>query len=151
MKINQNFFDYIEPVLKNIKRETKGDYMIFGSAILYLFDILEFKEEDFHDIDVMVKSESSIPKEAKLFYFQNDKDKRLFKYFIGDFEVDFGGIWPETEGFFRRALDNTIEINGYRFVSLKMLQEWKEMIGREKDLLHVEKIKEFRRSHQVFD
>ena len=118
MKINQEFFDFIEPALKEIKEQTNDDYMIFGSIIMYLLGILKFdKNGFFHDIDVMVKEESSIPEGAVMIYFQGNKEWRLYKKFMAGFEVDFGGIWPDTdtEDFFKRALNETEEINGYKF------------------------------------
>jgi hypothetical protein len=146
MKINQEFFDFIEPALKSLKEKTCGDFIVFGSAVMYLLGILEFKKEGFfHDLDIMLKNQSNIPKEAALTYYQGDKNRKLYRIYLEGFEIDIGGQWPETKEFFERSFDDPLIINGYKFISLDKLQEWKEMMARPKDLKHVEKIKEFKK------
>ena len=80
MKINQEFFEFIEPGLKAIKEKIGDDFIVVGSAIMYLLGILEFKKGNFfHDLDIIVKNESSIPKEAVCTFFQNDPNKKLYR------------------------------------------------------------------------
>jgi len=143
MNINKEFLKIVLPVLTELKQKLKGDFIVFGSAPLYLFGILEFKE--LNDLDIAVKDESIIPSEAKLVIFENNPKQKLYKLQLGDIKVDIGPAWPGRETIFDQMFQNPIIIEGIKFANLDVVQEWKELMvkeyGRQKDKEHLEKIK----------
>ncbi|MDP2951156.1 MAG: hypothetical protein Q8N55_02105 [bacterium] len=146
MKINQDFLKAILPTLLELKNKLKGDFVVFGSAPLYLLGILEFKK--LNDLDIAIKDEFAIPKEAELVIFANDQRQKLYKLQIGDIKVDIGPAWPGREDIFKRIFQNPTIISGIKFANLGIVQEWKELMvkeyGREKDKEHLEKIRKYK-------
>jgi len=147
MEINQKFFDKIEPVLEELEKKLKSEFVVFGSGPLYLLGVLELKE-DFNDLDIAVRNTSAIVKEAKEVYFAGDLNQKLYKININGINVDIGSVWPGQEEIFGKLFENPIVVKGFKFVNLDNCQKWKEWTvkkyDREKDRRHLEKIKEFR-------
>lgn len=78
MDINQKFLKAIKPPLEILRQKMRGEFVIFGSSPLYLLGILKFKGIGaFNDLDIAIKDESIIPKEAKLVTFQKNREQRL--------------------------------------------------------------------------
>ncbi len=149
MKINRKFFKTISPVLFELQRRLKGDFVVFGSTPLYLFGVLEFKDHKvFNDLDLVVKDESVIPSEAEVVFFQQDPKQKLYKLKIGDVRVDIGGRWPGREEFFDKIFQDPVIVNNIKFANLDITQEWKELMvkeyGRKKDKDHLKRIKSYR-------
>ena len=152
MNINQKFFDKVDPVLIKLRKKFGEDFVVFGSAPLYLMGVLEFKE-DFNDLDIAVKDISPIIKEAKQVCFGGDPNQKLYKINIQGINVDIGSAWPGEEKVFEKLLENPIVVKDFKFVNLDNCQAWKEDMvkkyNREKDKLHLQKIKEYNRENQV--
>ena len=129
MFINQKFFNTIEPVLNELKDKLKSEFVVFGSGPLYLLNVLELKKNsDFNDLDIAIKDESVIPKEAQLVYFKGDPNQKLYKIKIKGINVDIGSVWPGQEDTFDKIFENPIVIKGFKFASLDICQEWKELM-----------------------
>lgn len=147
MNINQKFFGRVESVLEELKDKLGEDFVVFGSGPLYLLGVLEMKE-DFNDLDIAVRDASAIIKEAKEVHFRGDPSQKLYKIKIKDIEVDIGSAWPGQEEVFKKLFENPIVVKGFKFVNLDNCQAWKEDMakkyGREKDKLHLEKIKKYK-------
>ncbi len=149
MEINQKFFRRIEPVLEELREKLKTDFVVFGSGPLYLFGILEFNDQSvLNDLDIAIKEESVVPKEAQTVYFRKDPNQKLFKINIQDVNVDMGAAWPGQEEIFEKIFKDPVVIKGFNFANLDICQEWRELIvkkyGREKDIIYLKKIKEYK-------
>ncbi len=147
MTINQKFLGRVEQVLGELKEKLKSDFVVFGSAPLYLLGVLEFKE-DFNDLDIAIRDLSFVPKDAKQVCFRGDPNQKLYKIKIKDIFVDIGSAWPGQEEIFEKIFTNPIVVKGFKFANLDVCEEWKESIvkkyGREKDKIHLQKIKEYK-------
>lgn len=152
MTINKEFFDKIEPVLKELEKKLGTDFVVFGSGPLYLTGVLELKE-DFNDLDIAVRDVSPIVKEAKEVLFRGDLNQKLYKINIQGINVDVGQAWPGQEEVFEKLFENPIVVKGFKFVNLDSCQAWKEDMvkkyGREKDKIHLEKIKEYKLKNNI--
>jgi hypothetical protein len=150
LDINQEFFNRIEPILIKLKKKIGPDFIIFGSAPLYLLGVLDFNNgSEFNDLDVAVKDESVIPKkEAKEVCFKGDPSQRLYKINIDGVNIDIGSAWPEHEEIFNRIFENPVIVQGFKFANLDICEEWRKLVVKkydnEKAKYHLEKIKEFR-------
>lgn len=149
MFIKEEFFDRIESVLVELKEKLKSDFVVFGSGPLYLLGVLELnKDSDFNDLDIAVRDASAIIKEAKTVYFRGDPNQKLYKIKIKGIDVDIGSAWPGQEEIFEKIFEDPVVVKGFKFANLDVCQKWKELMvekyNREKDKLHLEKIKEYR-------
>jgi len=149
MKINQFFLEKISPILTELKQKIGTDFVVFGSAPLYLFGVLEFAEETkINDLDIAIKNERDIPKEAQVVFFHNDPKQKFYKLLIKNVNVDIGTAWPGQERYFKKIFKNPVIIKGFKFANLSICQEWKELMvkkyDREKDKYYLSKIQEFR-------
>lgn len=148
MNINQDFFNYIKPYLIKLQEKIGPDFVVFGSAPLYLLGVVEFNEK-INDLDISVKDLSLIPKEAKEVTFQKNQNQKFYKIIIDDIEIDIASLWPGCEYFFNRIHHNPFTIESYKFANLDIVEEWKkEMVqkyNRQKDKEYLQKINEFRK------
>ncbi len=149
MHINNEFFTSIQPALIKIRERVGSDFVVFGSAPLYLLGVVDFTGH-INDLDLAVKDISVIPKEAKEVFFQDDPNQKLYKINIGNIEVDIGGCWPGQEDYFFGLFDNPIDVEGFKFANLEILEKWKRIMvakyDREKDQNYLQKITEYRKS-----
>ncbi len=147
MEINYKFFNKILPVLIQLKEKIGDDFVVFGSAPLYLMGIVDF-DKSINDLDIAVLDKSVIPKEAKEVTFQGNSEQKLYKITIDDIEVDMGACWKGQEDYFYKLFEDTIEVEGFKFANLDILEEWKikmvEKYNREKDKVYLEKIREYK-------
>ena len=146
MKINQEFFDYIRPYLAKIKTMIGEDFVVFGSAPLYLLGIVEF-DGKINDLDISIKNSENIPQDAQMVTFHKDQNQKFYKIKIDNIEVDMAALWPGQEHFFNKIHANPILIEGFKFANLEVVKEWKmEMVkkyNRLKDKEYLEKIENF--------
>ncbi|MFZ4648307.1 MAG: hypothetical protein ACOYMB_01580 [Patescibacteria group bacterium] len=151
MQINQAFLEYIEPYLIKL-REKIGDFVVFGSAPLYLYGVVEFNGQ-INDLDVYVEDEKMIPSDAQKVTFHKDNQQNLYKIIIDDLDVDIGGYWPGYGGILTRINSGPYIINSFKFANLDIVEEWKkEMVrkyDRQKDKDYLEKIKEWRHKRNI--
>ena len=149
MKVNQEFFNYIRPYLAKIQAKIGGDFVVFGSAPLYLLGIVEF-DGKINDLDVSIKNSDDIPKDAQIVTFHKDQNQKFYKIMIDDIGVDMASLWPGQEYFFNKIHTNPIIVEEFKFANLEVVKEWKmEMVkkyNRLKDKEYLEKIKDFRNS-----
>lgn len=148
MDINKKFLKVVLPVLKELQQQLKGDFVVFGSAPLYLFSILEFKE--LNDLDIAVKDKAIIPSEARLVIFEDNPKQKLYKLQIGNIKVDIGPAWPGRENIFNRIFQNPVVIDDIKFANLDAVQEWKKLMikeyNRQKDKDHLKRIKTYKKT-----
>jgi len=146
MNINQEFYNYIKPYLIKLK-ERVDDFIVFGSAPLYLLGVVEFSGK-INDLDIYLFDESQVPADAQIVTFHKDQNQKLFKIFIDDMEVDMGVSWPSYGDFLERIRSNPIVIDGFKFANLDVVEEWKqEMVkryDRQKDKDYLVKINDYR-------
>ena len=148
MNINQKFFNSIRPVLDELERKIGDEFVVFGSAPLYLLGILSFNNlDELNDLDIAVKDTSRIPKDARQVTFHGNPDQKLYKITINGVEVDIGGVWPGQENYFYKLFENPIVIEGFKFANLDICKEWKERMirqyDRQKDKEYLTKINEY--------
>jgi len=146
MEINQEFYDYIKPYLVKIQAKIGGDFVIFGSAPLYLLGVVKF-DGKINDLDISVKNSEDIPKDAQIVTFHKDQNQKFYKIVIDDIEVDMASLWPGQEYFFNKIHTNPVVIEEFKFANLEVVKEWKrEMVkkyNRLKDKEYLEKIENF--------
>ena len=148
MEINREFFEAIRPVLAKLRSRIAGDFVVFGSAPLYLYGVRPFNSlDDLHDLDVFVAGEIVDEEGARVVLFENDPDKKLYKFVIDGVEVDCGGLWAGHETWIQLILADPVEIGGYKFASLDTTLAWKrlmvEKFDRGKDRQAVSEIEDF--------
>lgn len=146
MKINQEFFNYVKPYLAKIQTMIGGDFVVFGSAPLYLLGIVEFGGK-INDLDISIKNIQEIPKDAKIVTFHKDQNQIFYKIKIEDIEIDIASLWPGQEYFFNKIHDDPIIVEKFKFANLEVVREWKrEMVkkyNRPKDKDYLKKIEDF--------
>jgi len=151
MKINNDFYNYIKPYLVKLQ-EKVGDFVVFGSAPLYLLGIVKFTGK-INDLDVNLFNESQVPIDAQPVTFHKDENQKLFKIIIDDLEVDMGISWPGYGDFLERIRSNPIIIDGFKFANLDVVEEWKkEMVkryDRQKDKDYLVKIEEYKKEKEL--
>ena len=152
MKINQGFFNYIKPYLVKIQARIGGDFVVFGSAPLYLLGVVKF-DGKIHDLDISIKNSEIISQDAQIVTFHKDQNQKFYKIMIDDMEIDMASLWPGQEYFFNKIHTNPIIIEEFKFANLEVVKEWKqEMVkkyNRLKDKEYLEKIDNFQ--NQVKD
>jgi hypothetical protein len=152
MTINQDFFNYLKPYLIKLRDKIGADFVVFGSAPLYLLGIVEFNGK-INDLDVNVKSKEVVPSEAQEVTFHKDQNQKLYKIFIEDMEIDIGIAWPGYGDFLERIRTNPLIVDGFKFANLDVVEDWKkEMVkryDRQKDKDYLEKIKNFRNHNNL--
>ena len=149
MQINQDFFNKIHPTLLGLKEVLGVDFVIFGSAPLYLIGVLDFQPETaLNDIDIAVQNENDIPKDARVVLFHDDPNQKLYKLSINNVTIDIGYAWSGQEEYFKKIFINPIIVESFKFANLDICEEWKELMvkkyNREKDKYYLEKIREFK-------
>jgi len=150
MQINQKFWQKIEPALAQLADMIGPDFVVFGSAPLYLLEVLDFDgTSDFNDLDIAVREGFVAPAGAREVLFHNDPRQKLHKMHLGGIDIDIGSAWPGREEIYTHIFVSYYEIRGFKFASLPVVKEWKKMMvreyGREKDQSHLAKIAEFAR------
>jgi len=149
MKINQEFFNYIRPYLVKIRTKIGEDFVVFGSAPLYLLGIVEF-DGKINDLDVSVKNSEDISNDAQIVTFHKDQNQKFYKIMIDDIVVDMASLWPGQEYFFSKIHANPIIVEEFKFANLEVVKEWKmEMVkkyNRLKDKEYLKEIDDFQNS-----
>lgn len=152
MNINQDFFNFIKPYLIKLREKIGADFIIFGSAPLYLLGVVEFNGK-INDLDINVNDISLIPDEAEEVTFHKDQNQKLYKIIIDGMEIDMGVSWPGYGDFLDKIRSNPIVIEGFKFANLDIVEEWKgEMVkryDRQKDKDYLQKIQDFRNSQII--
>ena len=148
MIINQDFFNKIEPTLGRLKEKIGDDFVIFGSGPLYLMAVLEFGENTvLNDLDIAIRDLLVVPQDAQKVLFRNDPNQKLYKINVNGINVDIGAAWPGQEEIFEKIFTDPLVIDGYKFANLDVCLKWRELIvkkyKREKDIIYLQKIKEF--------
>lgn len=147
MDINQDFFNYLKPYLCKLRDKLGTDFVVFGSAPLYLLGIVEFTGK-INDLDVSLRSADNIPEEAVAVTFHKDQRQKFYKIMIDDLAIDMASLWPGQEYFFNGIHSEPIIVDGFKFANLDIVEEWKkEMVkryDRQKDKDYLEKINVFR-------
>jgi hypothetical protein len=147
MIFNRQFLNSIEPVLSRLKTIFGDDFVVFGSAPLYLLDIINSGDKHLNDLDIAVRDLRNIPDEAIKKTFQKNPDQILYQLKIDGVKIDIGTCWPGQEDFFARIFHDPIVANGYKFADLLVVKEWKEKMvkeyQREKDMEYLKRINDF--------
>lgn len=154
MKISQDFFNYIKPYLVKIQAIIGNDFVVFGSAPLYLLGVVKF-DSKIHDLDISIKNSEDIPEDAQIVTFHKDQNQKLYKIVIDDMEIDMASLWSGQEHFFNKIHTNPVIIEGFKFANLEVVKEWKqEMVkkyNRLKDKEYLEKINDFQNQVKDWD
>ena len=144
--MNQDFFNFIKPVLIKLKEKLGDNFVVFGSAPLYLFGVMEFDGE-INDLDVTVPDFVSIPREAKEVIFHGDSNQKLYKITIDNIEIDIGSVWLGYEDIFKEILNEPIVVEGFKFANLDVVKKWKTEMARkynrQKDKDYLKKIEKY--------
>lgn len=112
----------------------KDQYAIFGSGPLAIRGIREA-----NDIDILV-APSLFEKLEKEYPTRKINGNKLVE--IGEIEAMI--TWPNTSSEkVQEMIQNSEQINGYPFVSLKNLIDSKKKMGRPKDLVDIDLIEKY--------
>lgn len=121
----------------------KEDYAVFGSGPMFAHGIKDLGS----DVDLIARGKAwekacqiGDTKKAAL---SNNKVVILFE---GDIEI-FNG-WAPGEWNVDKLIDEAEIIDGIRFVSLENVVRWKKLMGREKDLTHIQMINDYKKSRE---
>ncbi|MCK5332293.1 hypothetical protein KAJ41_00320 [Candidatus Parcubacteria bacterium] len=146
MNINQEFYDYIKPVLVELRKKIGNNFVVFGSAPLYLLGVVKFNGK-INDLDVFSSDISIIPDEAKEVIFHGNQNQKLYKVVIDNMEVDIGFAWPGYGNIFEKIYKNPVVIDDFKFANLDAVTKWKKMMvekyNRQKDQDYLQKIEEY--------
>jgi hypothetical protein len=149
MNINQDFYNYIKPYLIKLREKIGNDFVVFGSAPLYLLGVVEFHGK-INDLDISVKDIQDIPDDAQIVTFQKDKSQKFYKIMIDDMEIDMASLWIGQEIFFNKIHADPIIVEEFKFASLEVVKEWKEEMvkryNRLKDKEYINQINDFQNS-----
>jgi len=135
--MNKSFFLLLNQ-LKNFNLP-KGGYAIFGSGPLGIRNI-----RDTHDLDIII--------DEKLFDKYKDMSDWEFKSFKRDGRyiemienngIEFYKKWGPGDWNTSRLIDEAEFIDGFPFVKLKIVKEWKQISGRGKDLKDIQLIEKY--------
>jgi hypothetical protein len=153
MQINQKFLESIWPVLRALQEKIGSDFVVFGSAPLYLYGVLEFTGgEKLNDLDVVAGNGFTAGGEFQEVLFQDDSRQKLYKMQLQDVSIDIGLAWPRWEEIHARIFREAQAVDGFKFASLEVIKEWKERMvkeyGREKDCRYLEKIRSFQQTER---
>jgi len=147
MIINKKFLKIIKPILTQLKNKIGDDFIVFGSVPLYLFGVINF-DKSINDLDIAIKDKKVVPREAKEVTFQKNPNQKLYKFKIDNIEIDIGACWKGQESYFYKLFENPIEVEGFKFANLEILEEWKKIMvkkyNREKDKIFLKKIREYK-------
>jgi hypothetical protein len=143
--MNEEFFKTIEPILIKLRDKIGDDFIVFGSALLYLLGVVEF-DGAINDLDITVRDVSIIPDEAAEITFH--KEQKLYQLKIDGIKVDIGTLWPGFEKYFKKIFEDPILYKGFKFANIDIVEDWKiEMVrlyDRQKDKEYLKKIKDYR-------
>jgi len=109
-----------------------GQYAVYGSGPLAIRGI-----RDARDLDVAVKDR---------FYEELVKkypEKERGKIELGDGEIEIYPVWNSLMDNAEEVIDRAESIEGFRFIKLEDIIEWKRKMGREKDEQDIELIREY--------
>jgi len=147
MNINRDFFNYIKPYLVKLKDIIGNNFIVFGSAPLYLLGVVNFTGK-INDLDVNVSDKSVVPSDAQEVTFHKNQDQKFYKILIDDMEIDIGISWPGYGNLLDRIKISPIIVDGFKFANLDVVEDWKEEMvvryDRQKDKDYLVKIKAFR-------
>jgi hypothetical protein len=123
--------------LLELKLPTK-DYAIFGSAIMYFHGLSDLG----HDIDIIARGDAwKKACELNTPEIPNTKKGLVIKPF-GD-EIEIFSEWFPGEWNIDNLIDSSEKIDGLRVVGFNEVLRWKRLMGREKDLKHIEMIENY--------
>jgi hypothetical protein len=146
-QINRDFYNYLKPYLVKLRQLIGDDWIVFGSAPLYLLGVVEFAGK-VNDLDVNLRDVLRIPVDAQVVTFQGNKEQRFHKIFIDDLEVDIGTAWPGFGGYMENIYEDPIVVDGFKFANLDIVEQWKEEMvrryDRKKDKDYLVKINEYK-------
>lgn len=149
-QINRDFYNYLKPYLLKLSELIGDDWVVFGSAPLYLLGVVEFTGK-VNDLDVNLRDVSRIPPNAQVVTFQGNSDQKFHKIFIDEMEVDIGTAWPGFGEYMEKIYADPIVVDGFKFANLDIVEQWKEEMvrryDRKKDKDYLKKIKEYRERH----
>ena len=111
----------------------KDEYVIFGSGPMAIHGIKET-----NDLDVLVKKE--VFEKLKSKYNQNNSHP-FGCIVIGNLEI--GDNWQGDYEIVEKWISEAEEVEGYMFMPLSYVIEWKRMMGRDKDLKDIKIIEDF--------
>lgn len=148
MEINRKFLKSIRPILKELKERLSCDFVVFGSAPLYLAGVLDFGgRKDLNDLDIVLRDEAFIPEDAERVLFHNDPRQAIYKLKVKGVPVDMGAPWPGRKRIHKRIFKDPIIVEGFKFANLEVVRQWKELMvkeyDRDKDRTFLKKMKEY--------
>lgn len=141
------FFEYLQPYLLKLKERVGDNFVVFGSAPLYLYGIVKF-DGKINDLDISLKDTKDIPNDAQIVTFHKDKNQLFYKITINDLNIDMCSLWSGYEYYFNKIHSDPVVINGFKFANIDIIREWKELMvnkyNRQKDIDYLEKINNFK-------
>lgn len=114
----------------------KSKFTIIGSSIMTIYGI---RENDDIDISVTEDLFNEISYDTR--FVEENYPNNIISYRYKHISV-FKGNFPMTKSP-QQLIDESIVIDGYNFISIETLIEWKELNGREKDKDDLKLLKKF--------
>lgn len=117
-----------------------SDYLIMGTGIMFALGIRDIS--DFTDIDLFV-NENGWNKVKNI--FENKYNSKWKCYYIDIFDglISIYNEWRPEKYDFYKLFEKSILINGYHYMSLEDVIDWKQKMNRDKDKIHIEMIKNY--------
>jgi hypothetical protein len=116
--------------------------ILFGSALMYKLGLKKLNPES--DLDIFVApfawsilSQVSTSETIQYATTNTTNDR----YQIG--KIEFFRKWLPGNWDFDILLTNTVEIDGWKYASLKDIKSWKQTLGREKDISDIKLIDQY--------
>lgn len=117
-----------------------GEYAIFGSGIMFALGIRPLAE--LHDLDIVVSKSGweKVKILGKTFYDPVWKCNWL-KLF--DEQIELFDGWGPGEWNVTGLISEAEIVDGFPFVNIENVIKWKKVMGREKDMRHIEIMEEY--------
>jgi len=106
--------------LIKLKDKIGDDFVVFGSAPLYLLGVVDFNGF-INDLDVFIKNISVVPEDATPVTFHKNQEQKLYKIIIDDLAVDMGSYWPGYDGILNNIFFSPIKVDGFKFANLDVV------------------------------
>src|SRR5687767_9385866 len=116
----------------------KDGYVIVGGGILVALGLLEWDE----DVDICVAPDVYNRLKSNGWREEKWADIPVLKHDVYDVGTRFGA-WSVQD-----LLTDAMMINGIPFMNVEKLLQWKQEMGRPKDLKHVELIEHYLQDHK---
>lgn len=119
---------------------SSDEYLIMGSGIMFALGIRPL--EDLDDLDLFVPNSTfeRVKTLGEILYYEPWDSYHIFLF---DRKVEIWNGWGPKDYSFTNLYKNALHVGKYTFECIEDVLEWKTTMGREKDMKHIEMIKNY--------